>query len=833
MRRSSWSFKKNTQFVLIAGVVAFLFGGFSTIWAITLPVPDFESFFNKQIAEQSTKIYDRTGEILLYDVRGVRQSTVTFTEIPSSVKLATLAIEDAGFYQHQGIQPTSIVRAFLVNLFSGGVRQGGSTITQQVVKNSLLTRDKTITRKIKEIILSFKLEKTMSKDEILNVYLNQTPYGGNIYGVQVAAQAYFKKDIRNITLAEAAYLAALPQAPNYYSPYGDHRDKLEERKNLVLDRMAEVNFITKDIRDRAKKEKVVFYEKINQGIKAPHFVFWLKDYLDNRYGQENIETNNFKIISTIDWNLQQKVEELAKKYGDENEKKFKAQNNSVVVIDPKTGQILAFTGSRDYFNKVINGNFDVATAHRQPGSSFKPFVYATAFNKGYTDQTVVFDLKTEFNTNCDPTGKPLSGIKDVACYMPQNYDDKYLGPLTLRNALSQSRNVPALKVLYLAGVNDSLETAKKMGITSLGAKNQYGLTLVLGGGEVSLLEMTGAYGTFSQDGVKHQTTGLLKVISPQNGVLEEYADKSEQVLSANTARLITDILADDVARQPAYGPNSPLYFPGRQVAVKTGTTNDYKDVWILGYTPSLVIGAWAGNNDNTPMEKKVAGTIIAPLWHAVMAEGLKSVPVESFTPPVVNYSSLKPVMRGFWQGGETRFVDLPVGINQISNQVEILRVNVHSILYWLNKNNPLGPAPLNPEADQQFRLWDYPIQEWFKSNKLKNGQEITASNQIEYAPGLIDQINFTSPLVGANYKKTDPIRISLVLPVGLSLSQVDYFLNDNIIGSTKTTPFDFSFKIRDLNLNLNLGPNIIIKAVIYDQNKNSFTKTSFFNLLSD
>ncbi|MFA6253775.1 MAG: PBP1A family penicillin-binding protein [Candidatus Paceibacterota bacterium] len=830
MKLTRQLFRKVTKFILIAGVIVFLLGGFSTIWAITLPVPDFESFFNKQIAEQSTKIYDRTGEILLYDVRGVRQSTVTFAEIPSSVKLATLAIEDAGFYQHQGIQPTSIVRALITDIFSGSLHQGGSTITQQVVKNSLLTRDKTITRKIKEVILSVKLEKSMTKDEILNVYLNQTPYGGNIYGVQEAARAYYKKDVRNITLAEAAYLAAMPQAPNYYSPYGEHRDKLEERKNFVLDRMAQVGFISKEIRDRAKGEKVVFYEKINQGIKAPHFVFWLKDYLDSRYGQDNIETSNFKVISTIDWDLQQKVEELARQYGDSNEQKFKAQNNSVVIIDPKTGQILAFNGSRDYFNKIINGNFDVATAHRQPGSSFKPFVYATAFNKGYTDQTVVFDLKTEFNTNCDPTGKPLSGTKSAECYMPQNYDGQYLGPITLRNALAQSRNIPALKVLYLAGINDSLETAKKMGITSLGTKNQYGLTLVLGGGEVSLLEMTGAYGAFSQDGIRHQTTGILKVVSPQGETVEEYKDQSVEVLPANTARMITDILSDNKARQPAYSADSPLYFPGRQVAVKTGTTNDYKDAWILGYTPSVVIGAWAGNNDNTPMEKKVAGTIIAPLWHAVMAEALKKLPVETFTPPVVNYTGLKPVLRGFWQGGEINLVNLPAGVNQTSNQAELLKVDVHSILYWLDKNNPLGPAPTNPTADQQLALWDYPIQKWFKNNKLKNGQYLVTSNQTEYSPNLTDQINFISPTIGANYKKTDLVKVSLSLPAGLKLSQVDYFINDNIIGSNKTAPFDLSFRINDFNLNP--GPNTI-KAVIYDQNKNSIVKTISLNLMVD
>jgi 1A family penicillin-binding protein len=824
-------FKKLIGFVLILAIIFFLFGGFSTIWAITLPVPDFESFFNKQIAEQSTKIYDRTGEILLYDVRGVRQSTVTFAEIPSSIKLATLAIEDAEFYQHQGIQPSSIARAFLVNMFSGDVRQGGSTITQQVVKNSLLTRDKTLTRKIKEAILSVKLEKSMSKDEILNVYLNQTLYGGNIYGVQEASRAFFKKDIKNITLAEAAYLAAMPKSPNYYSPYGEHKDKLEIRKNLVLDRMLTESFITKDIHDRAKKEKVVFYEKINQGIKAPHFVFWLKDQLDDRYGKENIETNNFKIISTIDWDLQQKVEELAKIYGDKNEINFSAKNNSVVVIDPKTGQILALTGSRDYFNKEINGNFNVATAYRQPGSSFKPFVYATAFNRGYTDQTVLFDLKTEFNTNCDPTGKPLAGTKSSDCYMPQNYDGKYLGPMTLREALAQSRNIPAIKTLYLAGINNALETAKKMGITSLGSKNRYGLTLVLGGGEVSLLEMTGAYGAFSQDGLKHQTVGILRVTSPQGEILEEYKDKSEEVLPANTARLISDILADDKARQPAYGANSPLYFPGRQVAVKTGTTNDYKDVWIIGYTPNIVIGAWTGNNDNISMEKKVAGTIVAPLWNAIMAEALKVLPVETFTPPTINYNGLKPVLRGFWQGGETRLVDLPISPNQTSNKLEVLKVDVHSILYWLDKNNPLGPNSYNPEKDPQFKLWDYPIQNWFRSNKLKNGQEITTTNLVEYNSNLINQISFLSPLMGSNYKKTDIIKIGLSLPADLILSRVDYFINNKLIESSKKLPFTFSFKPQDFMV-ATTGINTLT-AIIYDQSNNTLTQTTSFNLLTD
>lgn len=769
----------------------FLFGAFSTLWAITLPVPDFETFFVKQIAEQSTKIYDRTGEILLYDVRGVRRTPVKFGEIPDIMKKATLAIEDDSFYTHKGVRPDAIARAFLVNLVSGGVKQGGSTITQQVVKNSLLTRDKTITRKIKEVVLSVKLEKSMTKDEILNIYLNQSPYGGNIYGVQEAAKAYYKKDISEITLAEAAYLASIPQAPNYYSPYGNNKLELEKRKNLVLDRMLSVGFIDKEQYSQAKQERVVFYEKINQGIKAPHFSLWLKDILAEKYGLDNVENNNFKIISTIDWELQQKVEEIAKHYGEQNEKNFNAKNNAVVVIDPKTGQILAFTGSRDYFNQEIDGNFNVATAYRQPGSSFKPFVYATAFNKGYTDLTTVFDLKTEFSTNCSPTSKPLT--PGAICYSPQNYDGKYVGPITLRDALAQSRNVPAVKTLYLAGINESLDTAKKLGVTSLTNKNRYGLTLVLGGGEVSLLEMTGAYGVFANDGVKQKTTGVLKIIGPSNQTLEEYkVEQGDRVIPENTARLINDILSDDVARTPAYGARSLQYFPGRQVAVKTGTTNDYRDVWVIGYTPNIVIGTWSGNNDNKSMEKKVAGQILVPMWNALMKEGLNRTPEERFVPPVINYQSLAPIMRGVWQGS----------VSQIVNGQEVFEIDVHNILHWIKRNDP------------QYPLWEYPVVAWARLKGLTTGQ-VAVKQPDSLEKQFNNQIIWLSPEETKNYKLGDDINVRLSVPTNLNVTQIDYYLDDKLIGISKKFPFDLTLNSSELDIEEGEHK---IKAVVKMQN---------------
>jgi len=808
--------RKIAGLILLIFTTILVFGSFSTIWAITLPVPDFETFFTKQIAEQSMKIYDRTGQILLYDVKGVRRTVVPFKDIPQIVKNATLAIEDAGFYTHQGVQPSSIARAFITDVISGGYHQGGSTITQQVVKNSLLTRDKTITRKVKELVLSVKLEKSMAKDEIFNIYLNQSPYGSNIYGVQEAARAYFHKDITQVTLAEAAYLAALPKAPNYYSPYGQHKAELEARKNLVLDRMVQEKFITKAEVDKAKRERVAFYEKINQSIKAPHFVIWLKEQLAEQYGADNIESNNFKVISTIDWNLQQKVEEIAAQHGTDNATKFKAGNNSVVIIDPKTGQILALTGSRDYFNKEIQGNFNVATAYRQPGSSFKPFVYATAFNKGYTDQTMLFDLKTEFNTNCRPNSRPL--VAGAVCYTPSNYDGKYVGPISLRNALAQSRNVPSVKLLYLAGVNDSLATARNLGITSLGTKNQYGLTLVLGGGEVSLLEMVGAYSVFATEGVKRQTTGVLRIEGPSNNVLEQYQDKSTIVLPVNTARLISNILSDEAARAPGFGSHSYLYFNNRQVAVKTGTTNDYRDGWTIGYTPNIVVGVWVGNNDNTPMEKKAASTIAAPLWHALMKECLNRVPDEKFIPPIVDYSNLKPVLRGYWQGGV---------VENIAGQ-DTLNINVHSILYWVDRNNPLGPAPTNPTSDQQFNLWEYPIQQWLKNRPLKASgimpiNQPTGINQVQ----LLDQVNILSPADGSVFSRQDNLKISLLFPSNIIIKQLDYLVDNEQIYSSKNSSFNLSIIPKEFDLGV--GPHEL-KVVIHDQIGNTVERVVNFTL---
>jgi len=662
--KSGLHFIKNNKKQVFIFLLAlfFVFCGVIALWISTFQMPDLESFDTRKIV-QSTKIYDRTGTILLYDIHdNAKRVVVPFDSISKDIKNATVAIEDNTFYEHGGIKISSFMRAVVANIFSGSFSQGGSTITQQVIKNSLLTTEKKISRKLKEWFLSIQLEKTMEKDEILAIYLNGNPYGGTIYGVEEACQTFFGKKSSDVTLAEAAYIAAIPKAPTYYSPYGQHKDKLDERQKLVLSKMLENNFISKEEYNQAISEKVVFLPQEKYGIKAPHFVEYIKEYLIDKYGEDMIGKTGLKVITTLDYSLQSKTEEIVKRKALENLEKFNASNASAVAIDPKTGQILAMVGSRDYFDKQIDGNFNVAIAHnRQPGSTFKPFVYATAFEKGYTPDTVLFDLPTEFQTTCTPDGKPINPNAVISsstdCYMPENYDGEYLGPISLRNALAQSRNIPAIKTLYLAGIADSIKTATDMGIKGLKDANQYGLTLVVGGAEVSLLDMTSAYGVFANEGVRNPYTGILSVEDLQGNILESYTQKSQQVIDTNVARTISDVLSDVAAKIPAYGANSELFFTGKRVASKTGTTNNYKDVWTIGYTPEIVVGAWAGNNDGTPMEKKVAGTIIVPLWHEVMAAALASTTGEIFAKPEPISSDLKPILRGFWQGNDTYFID--------------------------------------------------------------------------------------------------------------------------------------------------------------------------------
>lgn len=668
----------------------FLVGGALFLWAATLQIPDLSTIETLK-TEQSVKIYDRTGTIVLYDLnKNAQRTIVPIDQISKNIQNATIAIEDPSFYEHKGIEVVAIARAIFVDITTLTASQGGSTLTQQVVKNTILTNDKTLTRKLKEWVLSLKLERVLTKDQILSLYLNGAPYGGSIYGAEQASLTFFGKHASDVSLAEAAYLAGVLPAPTFYSPYGNHRAALDARKNLVLDKMYEHGYITAEERDQAKATVVTFIPQRSSSIIAPHFVFYIQQYLESKYGEDVLQQSGWSIITTLDADLQAKAEEIIASKAESNEKNFKASNTGLIALDPTNGQILTMVGSRDYFDDKIDGNFNITLASRQPGSAFKPFVYAEAFEKGYTPDTVLFDVPTQFSTSCSPYDSKNS---TPPCYSPGNYDGAFRGPMTLRDALAQSINVPAVKVLYLAGINDALKLAKSMGISTLGDANQYGLTLVLGGGEVNLLEMSSAYGAFAQNGRHTPYNGILKIQDAKGTIIEDNSQPaSTQVMPQDVAEKINDVLSDPVARAPL-GENGLVSFPGHDVAVKTGTTNNYRDAWTIGYTPNLVVGIWAGNNDNTSMVKKVSGFIVGPMWHDFMAYALTKTPNVSFTRSDVGTGSLKPAIQGNWQ--------IP-GSDGLQ----------HEILYWVNKNDPTGPAPINPANDPQFAAWDAPVRAW-------------------------------------------------------------------------------------------------------------------------
>lgn len=697
---------------VVITVLGFMAAGGLLIFLSTLDIPDLSAFEQRRVL-QSTKIYDRTGEIVLYDLnQDVKRTVVPYENISHHIKNATVAIEDDTFFSHLGVRPLAIIRALYHNFTGGDLRgQGGSTITQQVIKNALLSREKSYIRKMKEAILALRLEQILTKEEILWYYLNESPYGGTIYGVEEASRTFFGKSASDVTLAEAAYLAAIPQAPTYYSPHGNNRAALEERKDRVLDRMLELDFITKEEYDGAKNETVTFVGDANTGIRAPHFVMYIREQLAERYGEDDLATRGLKVTTTLDLELQTEAEKIVNEYALKNEKQFNASNAALVAIDPKTGDILTMVGSRDYFDEAVDGNYNIAVAERQPGSAIKPFIYAKAFEKGYTTATTLFDVQTQFSTSCSPD----NFTSENGCYAPQNYDNQFRGPVSMRNALAQSLNIPAVKTLYLAGMEESIKLARDAGLSTLTDWRRYGLTLVLGGGEVTLLDMTGAYSVFANEGIKKPTRGILKIEDNDGTILEEVEEEEpegQRIMDRDAALEISDILSDNVARTPLYGANSLLYFGGKDVAAKTGTTNDRRDAWIFGYTPNLVVGAWAGNNDNRSMNE-ISGLIISPLWRAYMDVAMKERPEESFAEPPTIPDDIKPVLRS-----NGYFVDassLVGGLEDNPDAGELLLAlyqNTHSILHYVNKDDPRGPYPKNPASDPQYTLWEYGVTRW-------------------------------------------------------------------------------------------------------------------------
>ncbi len=667
---------------LIAVGIGMLIAGAGILWAAFTPIPDLNSFDSRKVA-QSTKIYDRTGKTVLYDLNhDVRRNVVTLGDISPNLQKAAIAIEDSDFYHHSGVSFTATARAIIVDIQTMSFAQGGSTITQQVVKNTILSGDKNPIRKFQEWVLAWKLEQRYTKDQILEFYFNVTPYGGTLYGAEVASRSFFGKSANDLTLAEAAYLAAIPQLPTYYSPYGNNRAQLDTRKDYVLERMEKLGYITEEEMRAAQAEKIVFNRQENNSIIAPHFVFYIEQQLEKEYGPD-VATQGLTVITTLDAELQNAAQAIVKENALANAGRFNASNAALVAIDPKTGQILSMVGSRDYFDEVIPGNYNVAIAPRQPGSSFKPFVYAAALEKGYTPETILFDVPTQFSTACAPTDVANSA---PPCYAPQNYDLAFRGPMTMRSALAQSINIPAVKALYLAGIDNVIDLARRMGISTLGSARDYGLSFALGAAEVSPLEMASAMGVFANDGVRNAPTGILEVRDMKGKVIKKFEAAPEQVIDQGVARQMANIMSDNQARVPSYNINNPLAFSDYDVAAKTGTTNESRDAWTVGYSPTIAVAAWAGNNDNSPMVKEIAGYIVAPMWRQFMDVALTKVPKEYFNEPPATPESAPPVLRG--------------------------QVSYQSILALVNKDNPQGLLPGNPFGDPQYPYWQAGINAW-------------------------------------------------------------------------------------------------------------------------
>ncbi|RLC31946.1 penicillin-binding protein [Candidatus Woesebacteria bacterium] len=639
-------------------ILVLLFAFFFIFWLLILkdlPSPK-ELVTRKQ--EMSTKIYDRNGELLFKIYKDKNRTPVSLSQIPIQVRLATLAAEDAEFYQHMGFSVRGIMRAIVRNATRGELT-GGSTITQQLVKNALLSSEKTIIRKVREIILAIEVELTYTKDEILEMYLNEVSYGGTAYGIEEASQVYFAKDVESLNLAEAALLAGLPKSPTKYSPFGPNPDFAIERQREVVRLMRINKYISKEQEEAALNQKLSFApNKID--IKAPHFVMSVKQSLVEKYGEELIEKGGLEITTTLDYSIQ-KIAEEAVINEIERLKPLHVTNGAALVVNPQTGEILAMVGSKNYFDTEAGGNVNVITRLRQPGSAIKPINYAYALSNGYTPATILADTPVTFS------------VQGQDPYSPKNYDGKYRGNISLRSALAESRNIPAVKVLANYGVNKMIEMGQKMGITTWEDTSRFGLSLTLGGGDVKLIDLAKAYLILANYGERSDFVSMLNVTNYKGEVIEEnactqsklgkyltgltpyiYAAEAaknicekEQVLDPRIAFLLTDILSDNPARTPAFGSHSLLNIPGHpEVAVKTGTSNNLRDNLTIGYNQDYLVAVWVGNNDNSPMARVASGiTGATPIWNKIMStllvneqdkewevpEGLEEIPICTFT----------------------------------------------------------------------------------------------------------------------------------------------------------------------------------------------------------
>lgn len=594
--------KLKPKIIALVFFLAFLFFTFYFLIFKGLPSPH---DLTSRPLEVSTEIYDRNGVLLYKIFKDQNRTLVSLSDIPLYVRLATLAAEDAEFYSHPGFSIKGIIRA-LINDIQSGELSGGSTITQQLVKNALLSPEKTITRKIKEIILAMQVERVFTKDQILEMYLNEISYGGTAYGIKEGAQEYFSKEVSRLTLSEAAYLAGLTISPTKLSPFGENPELAKDRRNEVLKLMRINKFITVEQEEEAKGEEIKITPG-NKDIKAPHFVMYVRQLLVDKYGEDIVEKGGLEVTTTLDYEIQKMAQGIVKDEVDKL-KNLKVGNGAAVVIDPQTGEILAMVGSKDYFDPN-GGNVNVTLRLRQPGSSIKIVNYAYALSHGFTPATILDDSPTVFN------------VAGLPAYTPRNYDGQFRGKITLRSALAQSRNIPAVKVLASYGVTKMIDQGTAMGITTWQDPSKYGLSLTLGGGDIKLIDLSQVFATIANLGKKPTITPISEVKNYKGEILEKNGDLNfPEIVDPRVAYQLIDILKDNNARAPEFGTRSYLVISNHpEVAVKTGTSNDLKDNLTIGFNQDYLVAVWVGNNDSTPMSRVASGvTGASPIWNKIM-----------------------------------------------------------------------------------------------------------------------------------------------------------------------------------------------------------------------
>lgn len=785
--------KRFTKYSLYGLVVVLLFSAVTfAIFTRDLPTP---SKIAGRKATESTKIYDRTGQTLLYETGDQKRTIVSSDQISQYLKDATVATEDANFYRHNGFDARAIFSA-LYESATGQTRRtrGGSTITQQFVKNALLNSNRSLVRKGKELILAIELEMMFDKEQILTMYLNEVPYGSNTAGAEAAARTYYGKPAKDLTIAEAATLAAIPKSPTYYSPYGTHIQQLINRRNYVLDRMVDIGKITAEEAKKAKEEDTTTLgtkvKPRRDNILAPHFAMYVLEEVAARYGEEKIQKEGLKIITTLDYDKQKIAEEAITK-GSDKISRYGATNAAMVSVDPKTGQIVAMVGSRDYFDTSIDGNVNVADSLRQPGSSFKPFAYATAFKKKeYSPSKILFDFQTDFGGG----------------YTPQNYNGRFNGPVTMRTALANSLNIPAVKVLSLAGIDNVLRTAEDLGITTLNQRDRYGLSLVLGAGEVRPVEMAGAFGVFATGGVKHDLRSYLKITDSRDNLLYEYkADKDvgRQVLDPQIAYEMNSILSDNDARSMIFGPRSALYFADRPVAAKTGTTSDFKDAWTVGYTPSLAAAVWVGNSNAVKMKTGADGSVLAaPIFHIYMEKALANTAVEQFNRPegiteleVEKYSNKLP---NEFSAEKTKDIFA-------SWQVPTEKDDVNKIVRMCKGMNKLAPDNLAEQLieNKVFKSihserpdnsnWENPVRGW----AAENGYTDSIPKEYCSADEFALSVKITSPITDS--KPSGKFSITAETSSATSIQKVEFSIDGISILSDDSAPYSADYDASNLS----------------------------------